>query len=127
MRTTAVNIASLLVLVLEGQREPRAELHHLAVLDLDVELLDLCDAQVAQRARRSADRVARRVLPRIGAGADHLGDPINSFARLFRHDASSVGLPFCKSILYARLRDGDAAANSAVPAHALRLPQEVLF
>src|SRR6185503_10785525 len=59
-----------LAVVLEGKREPRAELHHLAVLDLHVELLDLRDAQVAQRARGGAHCIACRVLPGVRAGAD---------------------------------------------------------
>src|SRR2546423_14201003 len=90
MRTSAVNTFRSVVVVLEGQGESRAELHHLAVLDLDVELLDLGDAQVAQRARGGLHRVFRRVFPRLRAGADHFGDTINS-AFAFGHDLPFLG------------------------------------
>src|SRR6185503_20446603 len=78
-----------LAVVLEGKREPRAELHHLAVFDLHVELLDLGDTQVAQRAGRGANSVACRVLPGVRAGADHFGDAINGTAAFLRHGSLS--------------------------------------
>src|SRR5687767_7915478 len=87
MRTTAVNTR--LAVVLEGQRQTRPELHDLAVLDADVQLLDLGDAQVAQGARRRVDRIARRVFPRVGAGADDLGDAIDGAAAFLSHGPHS--------------------------------------
>ena len=50
-------------LVLEGEGQACAEASHLAVLDREVELHDLGDAQVAQRARRGLDGAASSVLP----------------------------------------------------------------
>src|SRR5438105_13134507 len=93
MRTTAVNTpaAARSGVVLEGQREPRAKLHHLAVLDLDVELADFRDAQVAQRLRCHLDRVARGVLPGHGAGADHLRNTIDRIVS-FGHGSLSSSL-----------------------------------
>src|SRR5205823_1604504 len=91
MRTSAVNTFRSVVVVLEGQGEPRAELHHLAVLDLDVELLDLGNAQVVQRAGRGANRILRRVLPRRAARADDLGNAIDRAAAFLCHGGSSSG------------------------------------
>src|SRR3954471_12752547 len=76
--------------VLEREREPCTELRDFSVLDLHVELLDLGDAQVAQRAGRGLHGAARRVFPRLRAGADDFGDTINSIAAVFLgHDFSS--------------------------------------
>src|SRR5687767_4290397 len=87
MRTTAVNTR--LAVVLEGQRQTRPELHDLAVLDPHVQLLDLGDAQVAQGTCGGVDRIARRVFPRVGAGADDLGDAIDGAAAFLSHGPHS--------------------------------------
>src|SRR5690349_18791790 len=88
-RTVAVNRRS--ALVLERKREAGAELHDLAVLDLDVQFLDLGDAQVAQRTGRRLYRVPRGVFPGVAARADHFGNAIDSGFGLARHDRSSSG------------------------------------
>src|SRR5262245_35208476 len=77
-RTTALNTPS--GTVLERQRQARAELRHLAALDLDVELGDFRDAQVAQRFRRGLHRASRRILPGRAAGADDIGDAVDRIA-----------------------------------------------
>src|SRR4051812_25152014 len=101
--------------VLEREREPRAELDHFAVLDLDVELLDLGDAQVAQRAGRSLHGAARRVFPRLRAGADDFSDAINRVVAFLGHDFSSPldrgKTP--REIIVAGLSAGFTASNTA--------------
>src|SRR4051812_24526686 len=98
MRTTAVNIKS--DVVLERQRKARAELRDLAVLaDAHVELGHFRDAQVAQRAAGRLHRIARRVFPRVRAGADHFRDAIDRAFTFFGHDRSplsSEGRPLAK-------------------------------
>src|SRR3990170_4568725 len=101
-RTTAVNTAGSAP-VLEGEREPRAELHHFAALDLHVELGDLGDAQVAQGFRRGLHGDARRVLPRIGARADDVGDPVDGARSFAGHDSLLlVGAGFSAGPFYTR-------------------------
>src|SRR5262249_23724854 len=78
----------------------------------DVELGDLGDAQVADRARSGRDRILGGVLPRAGAGADDFGDAINAGLALLGHGSplSSVVVRFgtrkvnarCQRILYGR-------------------------
>src|SRR3954466_675517 len=75
--------------VLEREREPCTELRDFSVLDLYVELLDLGDAQVAQRAGRGLHGAARRVFPRLRAGADDFGNAINGVVAFLGHDFSS--------------------------------------
>src|SRR5947208_6355554 len=83
----------LVLLVLERDVHARAVLRDAAVLDGDVELDDLSDAQVAHRAGRRLDGVARRVLPGFGARADHLGHAVDAV----RHPCP----PFVRSACWA--------------------------
>src|SRR5207245_1980472 len=66
------------VFVLEGELHLGAVREHLAVLEVHVERRDLGDAQIAQRLRRLVDGRLRRLLPRVGAGADQLDDLVDA-------------------------------------------------
>src|SRR5207248_778736 len=72
-------------LVLERDADPGSVKRDVAVLDREVELLDLAHPKVSHRARGRLDRVLRSVLPRLRAGADHLGDPVDAVC----HDSPS--------------------------------------
>src|SRR5438093_1365085 len=72
------------VLVLERDLHLGAIGAHLAVLDLQVELGNLGDAQVAQRLRRLVDRGRGGLLPRVGARPDQLDHPVDAL----RHGSS---------------------------------------
>src|SRR5262245_47596873 len=67
-----------LLLVLERDLDLRAVGDGLAFLDLHVELLDLGDAQIAERAPGALDGGGRRLLPRLRAGSDELDDLVHA-------------------------------------------------
>src|SRR5262249_26792361 len=70
----------LLGLVFERDLDLGAVLDGLAVLDLDVELVDLRDAQITKGARCALDRGGRRLLPRLRTRADQLDDLVHAFS-----------------------------------------------
>src|SRR5439155_16745927 len=72
------------VLVLERDLHLGAIRSHLAVLDLQVELRDLGDAQDAQRLGRLVDGGGRGLLPRVRAGPDQLDHLVDAL----RHGSS---------------------------------------
>src|SRR5262249_49622306 len=78
-----------LAVELEAHLELRA-IDELPAVDLDVELLDLRDAQVAQRFGRGLAGVLRRIGPGLGAGADDLDQLVDGVA-LLGHDSSLEG------------------------------------
>src|SRR5919197_2691598 len=55
---------------------------HPAVLDHHVELGDLGDAQVAERLGGGLDGHQRRLLPRLGAGPDDLGEAVHALGHV---------------------------------------------
>src|SRR5918994_2584641 len=76
-RTTAA-LASAAAFVLEGELQLGAVGRDLALLDDQVLLDDLGDAQVAQRLGRAIDRRLCRQLPGLGAGAYKLDDFVDA-------------------------------------------------
>src|SRR5438552_2230107 len=72
----------LLALVFERQVQAGAEAGDLSILDRDVELDHLGHPQIAERPRRRLDRSLGRCLPRIGARAHQLRDPIHAVSHL---------------------------------------------
>src|SRR5262249_22128440 len=79
----AVSVA----LVLEAQLNLGAIGADLAVLELEVELGDLRDPQIAQRLRRFRDRSRGGLLPRLGAGPHQLDDLVDALG----HGSASSG------------------------------------
>src|SRR5262245_59371571 len=74
----AKSAAGLLAFVLEGDLDLGPVRDRLAVFDLQVELLDLRDAEIAERAPGAQDRGGCRLLPRLRAGADQLDDFVHA-------------------------------------------------
>src|SRR5687767_12255617 len=76
-----------LAVVLERDVDARAIRGDLALLDGEVQLHDLADAQIAQRLGGGLDGVLRGLFPRLRARTYHFGDAIDAF----RH-VPSLGL-----------------------------------
>src|SRR5262245_55392522 len=70
-------------LVLERHLHLRPVGADLAVLDLEIEIRHLGDAQIAQALRGRRDRRRRSLLPRLGARADQLDDLVDALAHRF--------------------------------------------
>src|SRR6266511_11875 len=74
---------SLLGFELERDLDPCPVGPHLPVLDRHVELDDLGDAEIPQGLGRRLDGHGRRPFPRLAAGPDDLGDPVDAVGHGF--------------------------------------------
>src|SRR5262245_46375833 len=83
-------VRSAAAFVLERKLQLGAEGGDLAVVDDEVLLDHLGNAQIAQRLRRPLDGDLRRFLPGFGAGTDQLDDFVNAVGHgsLPRHGSS---------------------------------------
>src|SRR5262245_59562165 len=104
-------------LVLEGQRNARAERDDLAFLQPEVHFRHLGDTQVAQGAARRLHGVARRIFPRLLADADDVDDSIDGI--LLGH-VSLHGLDFTITTITANERTMVTASERAFHAPAAR-------
>src|SRR5437870_4664150 len=88
IRRRASSRSASLAFELEGDLHLCPVGFHFAVLDLQIELGDLRDAQIPERLRRALDRCRRRLLPRLTAGADQLDNLVDAL----RHGGSFLRL-----------------------------------
>src|SRR5687767_2231368 len=77
---TIARAPTLAVLVLEGDFHLRAVRFHLAIVELQIQLGDLGNAQIAQGLAGATDGRSSSFLPRLRAGANELDDLIDALS-----------------------------------------------